>query len=1220
MSAHSDQTPARRNLALPFVVILIAGLGVGLWMLHDPGDSQPPQPALAQVAELRNIAIAELENLNFAQAVASFEELSKLVPSEPLPLQNLVVARLLALQPEHKRPNQAADEAQRELEQAKTALTQLLQRFPVSDAHALAARLNELDSIRNVPVAVEELTAAANTKPNDAAIQFELYQLSKESTPQGDESFAALKRCAELAPSNLYVMTERLAAQVDRRDPTIKETLASARDKLAPFVERVEKYTRLNLHQHIGKAEALVESATGPDDNKSWQQLRGSVAILTNVLRPEVAWQLDSKRVQRHLLDFVLHDFSSAYYANAKLPAPPFAEAIHVKLGAPTTITSLEQPRAIRMADFDADGRVDVVVATDNKLVVFAKEDSNFREIATTDLPSGTRGFALFDLNRDRAELKGYKDPNGGDCVDSRLDILVWGESGLTMLLNQPGADGAGPQLVPVRLAEGMFAGVTDVLTALPIDFDHDGDLDLVVSAKSGMTLWQNRDDTTFADVTRFSTLPPANAEIQQLITVDWDRNVSLDVVCVGKGVTGYLQNLLHGQLRWQEFQGADAPSQDAQVMSVVDSDANFSWDLIVGEPKSVTYARTANPDAGVTTFIGKSSLSETAAKGLLTWDFDNDGYLDVLSWTGQKIETLRGGPLAQFQKSDALSQDLGSEIKHIDIEDIDGDGDQDLSVAFADRVALLVNEGGNANGSLRLPIRGEDDKDPQRRNERVNMHGIGSLIELKSGLTYQAQIVNRQWTHFGMGQQKQADAARIVWTNGVPDQILQPKPNTAFCLQQRLKGSCPYLYTWNGEKFAFVTDCLWGAPIGLQFAEGVHAPCRDWEYLKVDGERLKPKDGEYVLSLTEELWEITYFDSVKLLAVDHPADTEIHSNEKVGPASISEFKLHPVRTKHAPVKAVDQRGRDVLATIKEHDDEYLRAWDVRIKQGYTEPHFVELDLGQLQDPKEVKLFLTGWMRPTDTSLNIAISQRPDLEPTQPPSVWIPDAKGKWQQVSPFMGFPGGKTKTIVVDLSNQFAAKDYRVRIATTMEIFWDQIFFTIDEPTADVKILEQPLVAANLRHRGFSRMLPHRGFGPDRYDYSTLQSHLSWPPMEGRFTAYGDVLRLVRTQDLQQVTVGAGDEMQLRFKAVNPDLPTGWKRDFILHNIGWDKDADLNTVFGQTVDPLPFVGMQHYPDQSQPLDEPVFANQVRFQDRAKFWRLFENTERLKIHRPQSP
>ena len=60
------------------------------------------------------------------------------------------------------------------------------------------------------------------------------------------------------------------------------------------------------------------------------------------------------------LLDFVLHDFSSTYYANAKLPAPPFAEAIQVKLGAPTTITTVEQPRAIRMADFDADGRVDV--------------------------------------------------------------------------------------------------------------------------------------------------------------------------------------------------------------------------------------------------------------------------------------------------------------------------------------------------------------------------------------------------------------------------------------------------------------------------------------------------------------------------------------------------------------------------------------------------------------------------------------------------------------------------------------------------------------------------------------------------------------------------------------------------------------------------------------------------------------------------------------------
>jgi hypothetical protein len=40
-------------------------------------------------------------------------------------------------------------------------------------------------------------------------------------------------------------------------------------------------------------------------------------------------------------------------------------------------------------------------------------------------------------------------------------------------------------------------------------------------------------------------------------------------------------------------------------------------------------------------------------------------------------------------------------------------------------------------------------------------------------------------------------------------------------------------------------------------------------------------------------------------------------------------------------------------------------------------------------------------------------------------------------------------------------------------------------------------------------------------------------------------------------------------------PPLPAGWVRDWLLVSDGWDKDGDKNTVAGQTVDPLPFHGM---------------------------------------------
>ncbi|MDA1164709.1 MAG: hypothetical protein O3B13_16580, partial [Planctomycetota bacterium] len=315
------------------------------------------------------------------------------------------------------------------------------------------------------------------------------------------------------------------------------------------------------------------------------------------------------------------------------------------------------------------------------------------------------------------------------------------------------------------------------------------------------------------------------------------------------------------------------------------------------------------------------------------------------------------------------------------------------------------------------------------------------------------------------------------------------------------------------------------------------------------------------------------------------------------------------VRDPKTPIAAVDQRGRDVLPKIAARDEDFVQCFDRRLKQGLTEPHFLQLDLGQLDSPQDITLFLTGWIRPTDTSLNVAISQRPDLESTQPPSVHVPDANGNWIKVQPYMGFPGGKTKTIAIDLSGVFPTDDYRVRIATTMEVYWDHAFFTVDEKPAGVRTTEMPLLAADLHYRGFSTKVPPAGLGPGSYDYQRLDTYQQWPPMEGRLTTYGDVTELISQTDNRQALLGAGDELEVRFQATSTVLPTGWKRDFILHNVGWDKDADLNTVFGQTVDPLPFAGMVGYPDANGPGEQKPFAAQTRQQSRARFWRAFPGT-----------
>lgn len=60
----------------------------------------------------------------------------------------------------------------------------------------------------------------------------------------------------------------------------------------------------------------------------------------------------------------------------------------------------------------------------------------------------------------------------------------------------------------------------------------------------------------------------------------------------------------------------------------------------------------------------------------------------------------------------------------------------------------------------------------------------------------------------------------------------------------------------------------------------------------------------------------------------------------------------------------------------------------------------------------------------------------------------------------------------------------------------------------------------------------------------------------------------------------MGTGDDVSLRFRVPSTALRPSWKRDFILHNVGWDKDADLSTVYGDTVEPLPYANMENYTD----------------------------------------
>jgi hypothetical protein len=947
----------------------------------------------------------------------------------------------------------------------------------------------------------------------------------------------------------------------------------------------------------------------------------------TNVTKPEEWIQSDLRRVSDiHPLRHILLDFQSGICPSSELisaadvaPDPPI-EVTFQPFDAAAVPAEMGAPKVINLADFNLDRQSDLVTLSDAGITVLGRKSpaDAWTTLAHAPLDEPMAGLLVGDLDRDaKAFTPGgtFVLTDAADIPDTRvaqheadIDLVVFGPSGARALRNVLDADGTTRRLVEVE-QPADFNALRDVLAGVLVDLDADGDLDLVFSTAEGLSLWSNRGDMTFYNVTDRSALPPADVRPTSLVAVDWDRDLDLDIVVVGPdGPIGYLENLRHGATRWRPFEGKLAELAGAARLALLDADANRSWDLASVGGDGVKLATTVMAQPGLVEPLATRQLSPSPGSNLLVWDFDNDSFLDLLAWGDDGLVILRADPQGGYQPFDLGIDDLPARINWVDAADLDADGDLDLAIATPDGIVLLENQGGNQNHWIDLRVRGEEDD--QRKTGRVNHLGLGALLEVRAGPIYRPFVVDRQVTHIGLGKLDKVDAIRVIWTNGVPQVVVAPKAGQEIVEIHEFKGSCPYVYTWNGHEFEFLTDACWAAPIGLQLAEGVYAQPRAWEYLKIPGERMVPRDGRYVIQMTEELWEATYFDQVELIAVDHPDDAGIYSNEKVGPPDLAQFKVHTVRSPRLPVAARDMHGRDVLSTISAADGQFFKGFDHKHLQGLTEEHFLELDLGPLPGADQITLFLTGWMRPTDTSLNVAISQNPHLAAPSPPALWVGDGAGGWRLARPFMGFPGGKTKTIAVDLSGLFTADDNRLRIVTNQEFFWDAAFFTVDEEPAELKLTHLPPVAADLHYRGFSALRPTGGYGPDTFEYNHVSTAPKWPPMRGLFTRYGDVTELLTTEDDLLAVVGAGDEITIEFDLPADDPPAGWKRDFLLHNIGWDKDADLNTIYGQAVEPLPFGAMSGYPyraDESFP-DTPRHRQylrqyQTRQQNFHEFW-----------------
>jgi len=1016
--------------------------------------------------------------------------------------------------------------------------------------------------------AAEKEARAAEAALPDAPQPPYLLGLIAKGQNKSDEAIAAFRRVLKIDADD--VGTRVNLGQVYLQERNTTEALPLFREALArePF----------NVTAAYGLATTLLragEADAGREAMQQFQKLRDSAYGVTYA---------PGYLQQGRYAEAIVSTGNEPELVSEETPRVTFADATPAAFANASRDQASASGGGLTFLDVDGDGDQDLLTLDGPAMHLYRNDGGRFTDI------TGPANLGV-SLSRSGIGLaRGLGAVAGDYDNDGKIDLLLLTDAGPRLLHQR--ADGTFEDVTSAALGT---TGASVSRSAAFVDVDHDGDLDIVIAGISTPgRLLRNNGNGTFADIasTAGFTGPAANG--LAIVPTDFDnrRDIDLFILNADRAPALY-QNMRDGTFRDVAQEVGLAAVGAARAVAAGDINKDSYTDFFIARAGRPPVFAMSDGRGRFTIRDAPAAAAEAVAGEFV--DYDNDGLVDLLICGPNGLRLFRNLGTRWVDVSAAAAFDSARRpISQLAIADVDGDADSDI-ITRDDKGELRIwrNDGGNRNPAVRVQLAA-----------RVsNRSSAGTKVEVRAGALREkletssaTPAVAPADLLFGLGRRATADIVRVLWPSGILQTEIVPPGGAPASGPVSMKveeldrkpSSCPFLFTWNGTRFEFVTDFLGGGETGDWIASGVFNQPDPDEYVRIRGDRLQPHAGRYELRITNELEEAMFLDRVQLVAVDHPRDVEVYPNEGLRSPPRPPFRLYVTRGQHPPLRAVDEHGHDVLPLIRALDRRAPDDFGVSRIRGYADRHELTLDLGPASD--RAVLLLTGWTEYAFSNDNVAAEQAGLT--MQPPRLEMKDDGGTWRTVIEDIGFPVGRPQTIPVDLTGKFPGAWREVRIVTNMRIYWDQVLVETSGGDARVKTTRVSPSAATLSRRGFSAETSPDGRAPFGYDYSRVSEVSPWKVPAGRYTRYGDVRSLVMESDDMFAIAAPGDEVALAFDATSlPPLAPRFTRTFLLYADGFSKEMNIRSATPDAVAPLPFHAMRHYPygaDESYP-DTPA-------------------------------